>query len=104
LRKKFQAHFQDTEEYYSNIWLIQNPFTFETEKAPGICPHSDSKFPTINGLAGKCWLFLEALTYVSKQFKNEICYIKILPRITEDHLHYCSHICHQLSNILQSSH
>jgi hypothetical protein len=80
LRKEFQARFQDFEEYFKDIRLFQNAFTFEMEEASEIYElkltdtqtndelkeafHSStweqfykclsgSKFPNIKGLATK---------------------------------------------------
>jgi 17beta-estradiol 17-dehydrogenase/3beta-hydroxysteroid 3-dehydrogenase/mitotic-spindle organizing protein 1 len=131
LRKEFQARFQDFEEYPKDIRLFQKPFTFEMEEASEIYQlelidmqtydelkeafHSstreqfykclsDSKFPNIKGLATKM-LTVFGSTYICEQTFSRIKLIKskFRTRMTNDHLHHCIRIRHQLANRHQSS-
>jgi hypothetical protein len=120
LRKKFQARFQDFEEYSTDIRLFQNPFTFEMEESSEIYQlkltdmqtddelkeafHSstreqfykclsDSKFPTIKGLATKM-LTVFGSTYICEQTFSRMKLIKSKFRttMTDDYLHHCLRI------------
>jgi hypothetical protein len=117
LQKEFQARFQDFEEYFKDIRLFQNPFTFETEEASEIYQldrtdmqtndelkeafHSstreqfykclsDSKFLNIKGLATKM-LTVFGSTYMCEQTFSRMKLIKskFRTRMTNDHLHHC---------------
>jgi hypothetical protein len=124
LWKEFQARFQDFEEYSEGIRLFQNPFTLEMEEASEIFQleltdmqsndemkeafHSstrgqfykclsDSKI--LKGLATKM-LTVFGITYICQQTFSRMKLIKstFRTRMTNDHLHHCLRICHQLSN------
>jgi hypothetical protein len=131
LRKEFQARFQDFEECSKDIRLFQNPFTFEMEDASEIYKlelidmqtnyelkeafHSstrkqfykclsDSKFRNIKGLATKMSTVFGS-TYICEETFSRMKLIKskFRTRMTNDHLHHCLRICHQLSNRHQTS-
>jgi hypothetical protein len=117
LRKEFQARFQYFEEYFKDIHLFQNPFTFEMEEASEIyqielvdmqtndelkeASHSstreqfykclsDSTFPNIKRLATKM-LTVFGSTYICEQtfLRMKLIKSKFRTRMTNDHLHYC---------------
>jgi hypothetical protein len=124
LRKEFQARFKDFEEYSKDIRLFQNPLTFEMEEASEIYQlelidmqtndemkeafHSSTREQLYRCLSDSKILKVLATkmltvfgsTYICEQTfsRMKLIKLKLRTRMTNDHLHHCLRVCHQLSN------